>query len=112
MLHPFRKCSIWITTVIASTSQACIVAAMTKPPDLEALARRYVELWQDQMAAAAADPELTEALVRIMQVTGSGLAASTAMWQSFWTGTAQRSAGSQHKEGFHAHDGSRQTAWA
>ena len=79
---------------------------MTKPPDLEALARRYVELWQDQMAAAAADPELTEALVRLMQVTGSGLAASTAMWQSFWAGTAQRYAGPQ-KEGFQAHDGSR-----
>jgi hypothetical protein len=33
---------------------------MSKPPDLEALARRYVELWQDQIAATAADPELTE----------------------------------------------------
>jgi hypothetical protein len=63
---------------------------MTKPPDLEALARRYVELWQDQVAAAAADPELTEALVRMMQLTGSGLAATTAMWQTLWAGAASR----------------------
>src|SRR5271168_4750175 len=100
MLHPFRKRSIRVTTVIASTSQACIVGAMTKPPDLEALARRYVELWQDQIAAAAADPELTEALVRMMQLMGGGLATSTALWQSLWAGAASRQAAPQGGGGF------------
>src|SRR5579859_2079325 len=87
---------------------------MTKPPDLESLARRYVELWQDQVAAAAADPELTDALVRMMQLTGSGLAASTAMWQNFWAGTAARytaptgglGPGAPQGRGFEGHDGS------
>jgi hypothetical protein len=85
---------------------------MTKPPDLEALARRYVELWQDQIAAAAADPELTEALVRMMQLSGSGLAASTAMWQNLWAGTAARyatPAGGFGTGGPHGHDGSTRT---
>ncbi|MEI9983786.1 MAG: hypothetical protein WDN69_11615 [Aliidongia sp.] len=86
---------------------------MTKPPDLEDLARRYVELWQDQIAAAAADPELTDALVRMMQVAGSGLAASTAMWQNFWAGTAARYT-APPGEGLHTYDGNRHypSAWA
>lgn len=35
---------------------------MPKAPDLEELARRYLDLWQDQMAAVAADPMVAEAL--------------------------------------------------
>ena len=92
---------------------------MTKPPDLEALARRYVELWQDQIAAAASDPELTEALVRMMQLMGGGLAASTALWQNLWAGATSRQAAPQGGGGFgpgsmYGHDGSRQhypTSW-
>ena len=97
---------------------------MTKPPDLETLARRYVELWQDQIAAAAADPELTEALVRMMQLMGGGLAASTALWQNLWAGTTSRQAAPQGGGEFgsgafgpgsmYGHDGSRHypTSWA
>jgi hypothetical protein len=32
------------------------------PPDLRALARRYLDLWQEQVSAMAADPALAEAL--------------------------------------------------
>jgi len=65
---------------------------MPKPPDLEALARRYVELWQDQIAATAADPELTEGLARMMQLVGGGLSAQAVFWQGLWPDLAARAA--------------------
>ncbi|MBI5162306.1 MAG: hypothetical protein HY985_00215 [Magnetospirillum sp.] len=34
------------------------------PPDLKALARRYLDLWQDQVAAMAQDPTLAETVAR------------------------------------------------
>jgi hypothetical protein len=37
---------------------------MSEPPDLESLVRRYLDLWQEQWAALAADPELADALAR------------------------------------------------
>ncbi|HLZ65560.1 MAG TPA: hypothetical protein VKQ29_04980 [Aliidongia sp.] len=57
---------------------------MSKPPDLEALARRYVELWQDQIAATAVDPELTDGLARMMHLVGGSLAAQASLWQTLW----------------------------
>ncbi|HLY58112.1 MAG TPA: hypothetical protein VKS60_21295 [Stellaceae bacterium] len=54
------------------------------PPDLSALARRYVELWQDQLAAVAADPEMADTLARWLKVAGGNVTASAAMWQSLW----------------------------
>jgi hypothetical protein len=38
---------------------------MAEPPDLEDLARRYLDLWQQQMTQAAADPELAETIRRL-----------------------------------------------
>src|ERR1700761_8385030 len=67
-----------------------IVPLMSKPPDLEALARRYVELWQDQIAATAVDPELTDGLARMMQLVGGGFAAQAGLWQSLWPDLAAR----------------------
>ena len=48
---------------------------MAEPPDLSNLAKRYVELWQDYLTAAAADPDLALAsLCRISHnFTTSGL---------------------------------------
>jgi len=43
-------------------------------PDLETLARRYLDLWQDQWAAWAADPEMAENLSRLFQLTGQAFA--------------------------------------
>jgi hypothetical protein len=57
---------------------------MKTPPDLEALARRYVELWQDQVAATAADPEITAALTRLVQAAAAGLGAQASWWQTLW----------------------------
>jgi hypothetical protein len=39
---------------------------MADPPDLAALAKRYVDLWQDQLIALAAHPELAEGLARLL----------------------------------------------
>lgn len=48
---------------------------MSDAPDLEALARRYLDLWQDQMAAMAADPAMMEALSRTFALMTQGAAA-------------------------------------
>jgi hypothetical protein len=39
---------------------------MAEPPDLSALAKRYVDLWQDQLIAMAADPALAEGTARLL----------------------------------------------
>ncbi len=39
---------------------------MAEPPDLASLAKRYVDLWQDQLIAMAADPDLAKAFARLM----------------------------------------------
>jgi hypothetical protein len=45
---------------------------MSEPPDLDALARRYLDLWQEQVAAAAADPTLSDLFSRTMQLMAAG----------------------------------------
>src|SRR6185295_10353539 len=39
-----------------------IVMAMPETPDLKALAERYLDLWEEQFASAAADPALAAAM--------------------------------------------------
>lgn len=41
-------------------------------PDLSALATRYVDLWQKQVAAAAADPDLAAGFAAMLRIAGSG----------------------------------------
>jgi hypothetical protein len=41
---------------------APIVAIMSETPDLKALAERYLDLWEEQFSAAAADPALAAAM--------------------------------------------------
>jgi hypothetical protein len=51
--------------------------------ELEDLARRYVDLWQDQMTALAADPDFAESLQKVMAAMGvaaSGLPAMLSAW--------------------------------
>src|SRR5690242_10668845 len=40
-------------------------SAMAEPPDLASLAKRYLDLWQEQLTAMAADPDLAESLARL-----------------------------------------------
>lgn len=42
--------------------------------EFEALARRYLDLWQDQMAAMAADPSVTEAMAKSVAALSSNMA--------------------------------------
>ena len=39
-------------------------------PDLEALAKRFLDLWQDQVAASVADPAMAEWLARFLAAPG------------------------------------------
>jgi hypothetical protein len=45
---------------------------MAEPPDLDTLARRYIDLWQEQVAAMAADPEMSEIMGRLIQAMTAG----------------------------------------
>lgn len=51
---------------------------MTDAPDLEQLARRYFDLWQDQAAALITDPAVAEAVGRGYALMGKALAAVVA----------------------------------
>ena len=61
------------------------------PPTLESLARRYLDLWQDQWSALAVDPDVAENFARLFQIMGQG-AAAMAPFTAFGmnAGTAQR----------------------
>src|SRR6185437_1136797 len=54
---------------------------MREPPDLPTLAKRYVELWQDYLTAAAADPDLADSLACLL--AGAGAAAAISPWQAW-----------------------------
>jgi hypothetical protein len=55
---------------------------MSEPPEMEALARRFLALWQEQLVATASDPALADALARMMTVAGAALAPWTAALQA------------------------------
>ncbi len=59
---------------------------MAESPDLDTLARRYLDLWQDQVAAMAADSELSETMMRLWQ---NAAAAGPAGWAQLWAAAAQ-----------------------
>lgn len=46
---------------------------MSKTSDLESLAKSYLDLWQDQFAAIAADPANAEAMARLFGAMAAGL---------------------------------------
>jgi hypothetical protein len=52
-------------------------------PDLEDLARRYVDLWQDQMTALAGDPEFAESLQKVMAALGVAASGAPAAWSAW-----------------------------
>ena len=50
---------------------------MSNPPDFTELARQYLDLWEDQLTAMAADPELAAQTARFFDAMGRmGLAAN------------------------------------
>ena len=48
---------------------------MSDPPELDDLARRYLDLWQDQLAGLAADDEVAEVMARTLELMTTGAAA-------------------------------------
>jgi hypothetical protein len=47
-----------------------MVSERDEPPALEDLARRYLDLWQDQWAAVCADPTVADSMARTMTAFG------------------------------------------
>jgi hypothetical protein len=51
---------------------------MTEGPDLASLARRYLDLWESQLAALAGDPAIAEQMTRLLKALGETMAAASA----------------------------------
>lgn len=51
-----------------------ILPIMTQPPDSQDVAKRFLDLWQDQVSRMSTDPDLAEGMRR---------------WQAFWMGMGQ-----------------------
>jgi hypothetical protein len=66
---------------------------MTERPDLAALARRYLDLWEHQVAAMASDPALAEQLTRLFRAIGDGMAAVAGGVEGHESHKARRGAG-------------------
>jgi hypothetical protein len=66
-----------------------------EPEDLDALARRYVDLWQDQMTALAGDPDFAESLQKLMAALGVGAGGMPALMSAWPTAMAGLMAAAQ-----------------
>jgi hypothetical protein len=51
---------------------------MAEPTDIESLARRFLDLWQEQLAAMAANPEFVDSAERILNGLKPGQTESAA----------------------------------
>ena len=52
---------------------------MSERPDLQALARQYMDLWQTQLEGLAGDREVAETMARTLELMSAGPAALAAM---------------------------------
>ncbi len=59
---------------------------MAERADLDELARRYLDLWQDQMTALAGDKEFAETMQRLMTTMGLAATAAPEFWRA-WPAT-------------------------
>ncbi len=56
---------------------------MSERADLDELARRYLDLWQDQMTALAGDKEFAETVQRLMTTMGLAATAAPEFWRAW-----------------------------
>jgi len=56
---------------------------MSDTPDLDELAERYLDLWQDQMSALASDPEFAEVMNRLMASSAAAMPDVAAAWAAW-----------------------------
>jgi hypothetical protein len=66
------------------------------PDDLEDLARRYVDLWQDQVTALASDPAFADSLQKVMAAMGVAASGFPAMWSAWPAAMASLMAAAQN----------------
>lgn len=52
---------------------------MSEPPDLDALAKRYLDLWQDQLGAISKDRETAEIMAQTIELMNAGATAFASM---------------------------------
>jgi len=52
---------------------------MSEPPDLDALAKRYLDLWQDQLGGISKDQQTAEIMAQTMELMNAGAAAFASM---------------------------------
>ena len=45
---------------------------MAEPPDLQNLAKQYLDLWQDQLGGVSKDPQTVEIMAQTMQLMNAG----------------------------------------
>jgi hypothetical protein len=65
-----------------------------EPPNLDELAKRYLDLWQDQIAAVSADPEVARTLGRYAQLWATlGPAGFAGIWAAAAEGLKGAGAG-------------------
>jgi hypothetical protein len=73
-----------------NAAKSDILAAMTDTPDFAALAREYLDLWEDQLAAMAADPTLAEQSARFFGAMGGAEATANPMATAQMAAMAQQ----------------------
>lgn len=57
---------------------------MSDQADLDELARRYLDLWQDQMTALAGDEEFAKTLQQLTTAMGAAATAGSTAWAAAW----------------------------
>ena len=84
---------------------------MSDKADLDELAQRYLDLWQDQLSALAGDPAFSEALNRLIAAGGTAApgspAAAWAAWPAMLAGLVPPGLGAESRAGEGAQDGDR-----
>lgn len=83
-------------------------AGSGRPEELAGLARQFVDLWQDQMAASLADPETAETLTRLTAMwsgaAGAMMSALAGAGESMAAQQAERKTGAGTGGGSGTHD--------
>jgi hypothetical protein len=70
-----RKCCAAQQTFLLCTQTPPYTCAMSDPADIEKLAEQFIALWQQQLAAVAADDTLAETTMRMAHMFTAGTAA-------------------------------------
>jgi hypothetical protein len=77
VIHKWRvRCESATAGPDAAQHRLVYSRAMADDPDFDALARRYLDLWQNQLSALSSDRQLTETMARLLATTNASMAAA------------------------------------